>query len=388
MSPPVERKQTLRTIAVLIALAIAHCRAESHRDASPKTRRLFAARALTRPLQQLSSSYGKALQDQPLLTNMATGATLACLSDVICQKALEKRKHLDWRRIAALTTWGGLYDGGINHFIANSYVDKLLPGWFKLTPIRQGMGCTALDNFVTSPVIYLPSYYLTNGLLQGDNLNATLQRLQDKWWPSLRSCWNMWIPFQVLNFGFVPAHLRVVTMNVGNVAWNIIMDVTAHGSHDTSPANKDQEQKVEEQLQQIQNALSHFSAAPDASYEQQLRLPTEQERNENQEQKSARIAFDPLKVHNEYNVSTWRWRSQRLRDGTLLRSMHNSSSSHIAPPRLRASQRPIPFKLIQDRFDVLSTWPLVLAVIFACSGMILALLFNRTDASTTPLMGI
>eukprot|EP00746_Dinoflagellata_sp_MGD_P146065 gnl/MRDRNA2_/MRDRNA2_78590_c1_seq1.p1 gnl/MRDRNA2_/MRDRNA2_78590_c1~~gnl/MRDRNA2_/MRDRNA2_78590_c1_seq1.p1 ORF type:complete len:381 (+),score=53.34 gnl/MRDRNA2_/MRDRNA2_78590_c1_seq1:269-1411(+) len=198
------------------------------RKSSAVPRRLFGSRPL-RPLRALASGYAKAMKERPLLTNVATGATLACLSDAICQTNLEKRPNLDLTRLRALTTWGGFYDGGLNHFIVESYVRTILPQWFRQCKIRQGIGCTVLDNFIVSPFIYIPAYHILTRLLQGEKFDAAFQKMKDKWRPSVEECLKIWVPFQALNFGLVPQHYRCAVVNMGNVVWNIIFDQLAHG---------------------------------------------------------------------------------------------------------------------------------------------------------------
>ena len=68
---------------------------------------------------------------------------------------------------------------------------------------------TALDNFVTSPFLYLPTFYLSTGYLRGYDPLASMTRLHKEWWPSCVSCWKLWIPAQLLNFAFVPTYLRL-----------------------------------------------------------------------------------------------------------------------------------------------------------------------------------
>lgn len=181
------------------------------------------------PLHRFMSGYAKALKKQPLLTNVATGAALACLSDTVCQTQLEQHTRMDWKRLRALTTWGAFYDGAGNHFLAKVYAGVVY-NWFRLCKLRQVIAYAALANFVVSPLVYVPAYHVATRVLQGDNIDEAFQKMQDKWWPSLRSSWNVWIPLQAMNFGVVPQHLRVATVNAANLVWNVMMDDLAHSS--------------------------------------------------------------------------------------------------------------------------------------------------------------
>lgn len=179
-------------------------------------------------LRRLAWGYIDALRERPLLTNAVTAETLACVGDIICQKGLEKQEHFDWRRNAAITTWGCFYSGVVCYYIAKFYV-LILPAWCKMTPIRQGICCSALSNFLAGPWIHIPIFYIIfNGILQGGGIIKAWENLEGKWWSQLGSGWSLWVPVGVANYGFVPAHLRVVVTNVANFVWSIIIDYMAH----------------------------------------------------------------------------------------------------------------------------------------------------------------
>jgi protein Mpv17 len=40
--------------------------------------------------------------------------------------------------------------------------------------------------------------------------------------------WQLWIPFQFLNFRFVPQNYQVLASNVVALAWNVILSFKAH----------------------------------------------------------------------------------------------------------------------------------------------------------------
>eukprot|EP00747_Dinoflagellata_sp_TGD_P073890 gnl/TRDRNA2_/TRDRNA2_158107_c0_seq4.p2 gnl/TRDRNA2_/TRDRNA2_158107_c0~~gnl/TRDRNA2_/TRDRNA2_158107_c0_seq4.p2 ORF type:complete len:134 (-),score=11.96 gnl/TRDRNA2_/TRDRNA2_158107_c0_seq4:143-544(-) len=126
-----------------------------------------------------------------------------------------------------MTTFGGWYDGPLLFYILKSYA-AIAPAACKATPLRQGVFCTILDNFVTTPFFYLPIFFVVTGALEGLNIDQAFARLQTKWWPSLRACWFLYVPAMGLNFGIVPAHFRVLFCNVVNLIWNIIIDFVAH----------------------------------------------------------------------------------------------------------------------------------------------------------------
>ena len=40
--------------------------------------------------------------------------------------------------------------------------------------------------------------------------------------------WKLWVPFQFLNFRFVPPQLTVAAANVCAVVWNVILSLLSH----------------------------------------------------------------------------------------------------------------------------------------------------------------
>ena len=40
--------------------------------------------------------------------------------------------------------------------------------------------------------------------------------------------WKLWVPFQFLNFRFVPPQLQVAAANVCAVVWNVILSLLSH----------------------------------------------------------------------------------------------------------------------------------------------------------------
>eukprot|EP00747_Dinoflagellata_sp_TGD_P075709 gnl/TRDRNA2_/TRDRNA2_158844_c0_seq1.p1 gnl/TRDRNA2_/TRDRNA2_158844_c0~~gnl/TRDRNA2_/TRDRNA2_158844_c0_seq1.p1 ORF type:complete len:249 (-),score=9.86 gnl/TRDRNA2_/TRDRNA2_158844_c0_seq1:183-929(-) len=156
-----------------------------------------------------------------------TCAVLACVGDIICQKGVEQQKHFSTRRNAAFTSFGSLWDGPCGFCLNRAYM-LLLPAWCKQTPLRQGVICTVLDNFVLGPWLHAPPFYMVTGTLQGASFHEAWAVLRVKWWPTVRTSWWVWVPAQGLNYAIVPGHFRVVFMNVVLFCWNIILDYIAH----------------------------------------------------------------------------------------------------------------------------------------------------------------
>ena len=52
--------------------------------------------------------------------------------------------------------------------------------------------------------------------------------------------WKLWVPFQFLNFRFVPPQLTVAAANVCAVVWNVILSLLSHAKVEpaAAPASK------------------------------------------------------------------------------------------------------------------------------------------------------
>ena len=102
------------------------------------------------------------------------------LCDLIVQKYIEKREHVDWKRNAVFLAFGGVYLGGFQWLIYVSLFRRLWPGMatFANQPLRAklqnkaGMRdlCkqVAFDNFIHYTFIYFPFFYCFKEAIQGN----------------------------------------------------------------------------------------------------------------------------------------------------------------------------------------------------------------------------
>jgi hypothetical protein len=58
--------------------------------------------------------------------------------------------------------------------------------------------------------------------------------------PVVLANWKLWVPFQFLNFRFVPPQLTVAAANVCAVVWNVILSLLSHAKVEpaAAPASK------------------------------------------------------------------------------------------------------------------------------------------------------
>ncbi|KAG8388484.1 hypothetical protein BUALT_Bualt02G0130500 [Buddleja alternifolia] len=83
-----------------------------------------------------------------------------------------------------------------------------------------------LDQFIFAP-IFIGFFLSTLVTLEG-NPSHVIPKLKQEWFSSVLANWQLWIPFQFLNFRFVPQQFQVLAANFIAVVWNVILSYKAH----------------------------------------------------------------------------------------------------------------------------------------------------------------
>lgn len=187
---------------------------------------------------------------RPLLTDVCTAGALGFVSDIICQLGPERRrapqwplvaptepkdeKAFDWQRLGARTLYDSMYIGGFLHYlypcfplVVNAAARLMPPKALDGRSVAQGFGCALVDN-VHCGVLYIPTYFVCVGVLQGDSLQDAQATLRREWLEAYVGCTGFWIPFMSLNFTLVPPTVRVRAMAAANLVWNVYLDWLAH----------------------------------------------------------------------------------------------------------------------------------------------------------------
>jgi len=118
--------------------------------------------------------YSEIANKYPLACSFGTGGALGGLADVICQVIVERCDEFDVRRCFAMTSFGAVYTGSLTTVIYGSYM-KVLPQSVLSNPLKQGLACTALDNFIHVPFLYTPFFYIFTGFLRGKDWDETIK---------------------------------------------------------------------------------------------------------------------------------------------------------------------------------------------------------------------
>ncbi|ONK77997.1 uncharacterized protein A4U43_C02F13130 [Asparagus officinalis] len=167
------------------------------------------------------SWYLTALDKYPVATKAITSAILTLIGDLICQFVINRVTKLDLKRTFVFTFLGLALVGPTLHF------------WYlslsKLVTMPGASGAflrLLLDQFVFSP-IFIGVFLCSLVTLEG-RPSQVVPKLQQEWFSSVLANWQLWIPFQFLNFLFVPQKLQVLAANMVALAWNVILSFKAH----------------------------------------------------------------------------------------------------------------------------------------------------------------
>lgn len=167
------------------------------------------------------SWYLALLEKHPVWTKAVTSAILTFVGDLICQIVIDQVPSLDMKRIFLFTFLGLALVGPTLHFWY-LYLSKLIT-----TSGASGAFLRLLvDQFLFAPV-FIGVFLSTLVTLEG-RPSQVMPKLQQEWFSSVIANWQLWIPFQFLNFRFVPQQFQVLAANFIALVWNVILSYKAH----------------------------------------------------------------------------------------------------------------------------------------------------------------
>ncbi|XP_020183509.1 protein sym-1 [Aegilops tauschii subsp. strangulata] len=170
---------------------------------------------------QLVAWYLLSLDKHPVATKAVTSAVLTLAGDLICQLVIDKVPELDLKRTFVFTLLGLVLVGPTLHFWY-LYLSKLVT----ISGTSGVISRLLLDQFIFSPV-FIGVFMSLLVTLEGKP-SLVVPKLKQEWFSSLIANWQLWIPFQFLNFYFVPQKLQVLAANFVALAWNVILSYKAH----------------------------------------------------------------------------------------------------------------------------------------------------------------
>ncbi|KAJ0261217.1 Peroxisomal membrane 22 kDa [Hirschfeldia incana] len=167
------------------------------------------------------SWYLALLSNYPVLTKAVTSAILTLIGDLICQLTINKTSSLDKKRTLTFTILGLGLVGPALHFWY-LYLSKVVTA----SGLSGAVLRLLLDQFVFAPVFV--GVFLSAVVTLEGKPSHVIPKLKQEWTGAVLANWQLWIPFQFLNFRFVPQNFQVLASNVVALAWNVILSFKAH----------------------------------------------------------------------------------------------------------------------------------------------------------------
>lgn len=169
---------------------------------------------------------------RPLLVSLLGNTVKTASADIITQKYIDEKEHLDMRRLAVFTTFGCVYLGGWQYFLFNKLFVRCERAMAvaKLKPLMRSSILTFLDLGVHTPLMYYPCFYGIKSNLEGKDINHTLSTYKTNIYNDMLAMWKIWIPAQLTNFLLVPLHMRMPYITSVSFGWTIILSMMRGGN--------------------------------------------------------------------------------------------------------------------------------------------------------------
>jgi hypothetical protein len=195
---------------------------------------IAAGRTLLSPFISTGRWYNDTAKAHPLLTGIVTSGVKTSAADVFAQKVIEGKKEMDWTRHAVFCTFGFAYLGAFQYYLYNVKFTK----WCAPITARFGHKAVApvkvfIDQGLHHPFIYFPVFFSMKAVVSGQPLSTAVHKYKTEIWDSLKALWGVWIPAQLVNFAFVPRHMRIPTVAAVSFGWTVILSVM-QGKFDTA----------------------------------------------------------------------------------------------------------------------------------------------------------
>ncbi|RLN67230.1 hypothetical protein BBP00_00001750 [Phytophthora kernoviae] len=202
-------------------------------------------------VRRLGQFYHYWLHEAPLLTKVATAATLFGVGDRIAQR-IESKSTLenknepnattnraqgsdnDRTRLMSTSTartlrmmvWGGLFAAPIMHNWFH-FVERAIPGTGKLVIAKK----VAADMMVIAPGTSLAFFTVTK-CMEGEPASDAFEVAKAKLPPTLLADYMLWPAANMIIFGMVPLHYRTPLTHCVSLVWSTFLSAMA--SHETA----------------------------------------------------------------------------------------------------------------------------------------------------------
>ncbi|CAK9225621.1 unnamed protein product [Sphagnum troendelagicum] len=169
----------------------------------------------------LWARYMENLDRYPLVVKSLTAGCLNALADLICQVFVEKVDTVEIKRLLSFVAIGIFMSGpGLHYWYGTLSKFITVPGMGGVV-LR-----IAADQLVFTP-FGICGFFVALLSLEGRQSEIS-DKLHKDLLETVVANWKVWIPFQVVNFGFVPPHLQVAAAGVLGMVWSIFISFKGH----------------------------------------------------------------------------------------------------------------------------------------------------------------
>mmetsp|Transcript_15097 Transcript_15097/g.23015 ORF Transcript_15097/g.23015 Transcript_15097/m.23015 type:complete len:423 (-) Transcript_15097:321-1589(-) len=173
----------------------------------------------------------------PFTFGVGISCVKTCFSDILVQKAVERREKIDWKRNMAFGCFGFFYLGMVQYGLYVTAFGRLFPNASKFAAkslnqkIKDTKGMMQvgmqvfLDQCIHHPFMYFPAFYCTKELVMSEkpDLMNALSTYGENMKDDLVALWKIWVPAMALNFSFMPMYARIPFAAGVSLIWTCIL---------------------------------------------------------------------------------------------------------------------------------------------------------------------
>ena len=117
-----------------------------------------------------------------------------------------------------------LFQGGFQDWLYNIKFSQLCApltarfGHAAVAPIK-----VFLDQGLHHPMLYFPFFYGLKAFVEGKPMSSAVEKYKREIKDSCLALWKIWVPAQLVNFAFVPRHLRIPYVAAVSFGWTVVL---------------------------------------------------------------------------------------------------------------------------------------------------------------------
>jgi protein Mpv17 len=172
------------------------------------------------PLLLAWRGYNDALARTPLRAKAATACVLNVIADLLAQLITGREgQGLDFRRLLRFALFGGVLAGPAGHYWFGA-----LDAAVRTVGMRGAVMKMTADQLLFSPLL-LAGFFGVMALMEGKGQVVARQEVEGKLPGTLLTSWKIWPIINLVNFGLIPAPMRVLFVNGLSVFWISFLSV-------------------------------------------------------------------------------------------------------------------------------------------------------------------